>query len=214
MTTSNSKLGASLDGPLKTQLVVSDCSSVIHPIGKWTDTMLQPFAIDQPLYHHDSFQLIDILSPIRVSKQMRLVTCDAVVMYVNIPTDTAMRVISEYLRHNETKRRFDHYDAETLIGALEIVMRNNNFIKLSINVAEWTAFEDEVNSIDGLTWEFTESVDFMDITVSIAGNRLRTTLYEKPMALYIYIPPRSAHPPGILTGHVYSEVICDYIVFA
>ncbi|EJK51930.1 hypothetical protein THAOC_28853 [Thalassiosira oceanica] len=52
-----------------------------------------------------------------------------------------------------------------------------------------------------------ESVDFMDITVSIAGDRLRTTLYEKPMALYLYIPPHSAHPPGILTGHVYGEVL-------
>ena len=265
------KLGPSLEGPLKTRPVVSDCSSVIHPIGKWADGMLQPFARDQQSYLRDSFQLIDILSPIRVSKKMRLFTCDAVAMYVNIPTDTAMRVISQYLRDDETKRRFDHYDAETLIGALEIVMRNNiiqfgdvyvkqisgtamgvppapswanlyealhereflpewqhhlplykryldDIIAIwnptsddeSINVAEWTAFKDEVNSIDGLTWEFTElseSVDFMDITVSIAGDRLRTTLYEKPMALYLYIPPHSAHPPGILTGHVYGEVL-------
>ncbi|EJK46378.1 hypothetical protein THAOC_34957 [Thalassiosira oceanica] len=74
------KLGPSLDGPLKTRPVVSDCSSVIHPIGKWADMMLQPFAKDQTSYLRDSFQLIDILSPIRVSKQMRLVTCDAVAM--------------------------------------------------------------------------------------------------------------------------------------
>ena len=47
----------------------------------------------------------------------------------------------------------------------------------------------------------------MDITVSIAGDGLHTTLYEKPLALYLYIPPHSAHPPGILTGHVYGEVL-------
>ena len=265
------KLGPSLEGPIKTRPVVSDCSSVIHPIGKWTDMMLQPFAKDQPTYLRDSFQLIDILNPIRVSQGTRLFSCDAVAMYVNIPTNTAMRVISKYLRDDETKRRFDHYDAETLIGALEIVMYNNiikfgdvyvkqisgtamgvppapswanlyealheneflpawrtrlplyirylddvlglwepNSKDESTNATEWTAFKETVNSVEGLTWEFTEldtTVDFMDTTVSIAGDRLHTTLYEKPLALYLYIPPHSARPPRILTGHVYGEVL-------
>ena len=43
-------------------------------------------------------------------------------MYTNIPTDCALEIISKYLRNNEY--RFN-YHAETLISALEIVMKNN-----------------------------------------------------------------------------------------
>jgi len=265
------KMGESYEGPLKTRPVVSDCASAIHPIGKWVDLMLKPFTTDKPSYLRDSFQLKEILSRTRVSRRARIFSCDAVAMYVNIPTDSAMAIISKYLREADTKNRYDHYDAETLISALEIVMRNNiikfgdvyvkqisgtamgvppapswanlyealdeneflptwqtrlllykrylddiigvwepNSADESTDAAEWTAFKERVNSIDGLTWEFTErvtTVDFMDMTVSIAGDRLRTTLFEKNLALYLYIPPNSAHPPGILTGHVYGEVL-------
>ena len=50
-------------------------------------------------------------------------------------------------------------------------------------------------------------VNFMDMTISIVGDHFETTLYEKPMALYLYIPPHSSHPPGVLTGHVFGEVL-------
>jgi hypothetical protein len=49
--------------------------------------------------------------------------------------------------------------------------------------------------------------DYMDLTITIVGDRLHTSLFEKPMALYLYIPPHSAHPPGCWKGQIYGEVL-------
>ena len=75
--------------------------------------------------------------------------------------------------------------------------------------AQFTNFEEAVNS-NCLTWIFTErsmSVDFMDMTLTIVGSKIATTLYEKPTALHLYIPPHSSHPPGCVKGHIYGETI-------
>lgn len=255
---------------LKTRPVVSDCASIINPIGKWVDTMLQPFSRDMPTYFKDSFALKKILDETVVPARARLFSCDAEAMYNNIDTDDALATIAAYLRDSETERRFDHYSPECLIRAIEIVMRNNiirfgdlyvrqtsgtamgvppappyanifeglheiDFLPLwkarlplykrflddviglwlpssddpSNDDAEWANFQAVVNS-KCLTWVFTErgmSVDFMDLTVTIAGDAFHTTLYEKPMALYLYIPPHSAHPPGVRNGHIFGEVL-------
>jgi hypothetical protein len=56
-----------------------------------------------------------------------------------------------------------------------------------------------------IQWEFTErsqSMDFMDLTLTIQGNSFASTLFEKKINLHLYIPPDSAHPPGNLTGLV------------
>ena len=41
----------------------------------------------------------------------------------------------------------------------------------------------------------------------MAGYRLRIVLYEKPMALYLFIPPHPAHPPGVLMSHVNGNIL-------
>ena len=57
-----------------------------------------------------------------------------------------------------------------------------------------------------LKWEHSprgNTVDFMDLTVTITNNNsIETTLFEKKLNLYLYIPPHSAHPPGVLNGLV------------
>ena len=74
----------------------------------------------------------------------------------------------------------------------------------------WKAMIEDVNNFHGLKWEFTErsnSLTFMDMTIYKDGDKLSTDLYEKPMALFLYIPPHSAHPPGVLVGLVMGQVL-------
>ena len=66
-----------------------------------------------------------------------------------------------------------------------------------------------MNNYPGLTWEFnppSDKVDFMDLTISIHKGKITTSLFEKPLNLHLYIPPHSAHPPGLLPGIVHSTI--------
>ena len=75
---------------------------------------------------------------------------------------------------------------------------------------EWNEFRDKMNAFPGITWEFSEqskSIDFMAMTISINNsNKIDTTLFEKRLNLHLYIPPHSAHPPGLLLGIVYGTL--------
>ena len=75
---------------------------------------------------------------------------------------------------------------------------------------ECNEFRDTMNAFPSLTWEFSErskSIDFMDMTISINNSkRIETTLFEKRLNLHLYIPPHSAHPPGLLPRIVYSTL--------
>ena len=71
----------------------------------------------------------------------------------------------------------------------------------------WDAFKADTNNFGILTWEFEEpsnSVDFLDLTISIENNSIVTKTYQKAMNLYQYIPPTSAHPPGMMKGIIYG----------
>ena len=76
------------------------------------------------------------------------------------------------------------------------------------NAAAWESFKRDVNKFGILTWEIDEpstSVDFLDLTISITQDgRLTTKTFQKAMNLYQYIPPHSAHPPGMMKGIVYG----------
>jgi hypothetical protein len=83
----------------------------------------------------------------------------------------------------------------------------------------WQAFKAWVNDFHGLTWKFvepTKKMEFMDIEMELQSDgNISFTLYEKPLNLYLYIPPDSAHPPGMLPGLVFGNVLrifqlCSY----
>jgi len=78
--------------------------------------------------------------------------------------------------------------------------------------ANWQGLIAEVNNNHGLEWVFTKRLQqqpFLDMVVKIdtVDGRIKTSLYEKPMALHLYIPPHSSHPPGVLTGHIYGNLL-------
>ena len=78
-----------------------------------------------------------------------------------------------------------------------------------INAQLWEEFTKSMNNYPGLTWEFnapTDMVDFMYLTIPIKNSQISTSLFEKPLNLHVYIPPNSAHPPGLLPGIVHSTL--------
>ena len=78
-----------------------------------------------------------------------------------------------------------------------------------IDAQLWAEFQADVQD-GGLEWDFSDrgnQVVFMDLTISIVGDHIETTLFEKSLALYQYIPPSSAHPPGLLNGLVIGQVL-------
>jgi hypothetical protein len=68
-------------------------------------------------------------------------------------------------------------------------------------------FQESMNSFGKLTWEFTplwKEIDLMALTLSVTPKGIQNWLFEKPLNLYLYIPPHSAHTPGILHGLVFG----------
>ena len=74
---------------------------------------------------------------------------------------------------------------------------------------QWNRLQQAMNNSKGLVWEFSKpshTVDFLDLTISYRDRVISTTLYEKPLNLHLYIPPSSAHPPGLLNGIVFGTI--------
>ena len=82
----------------------------------------------------------------------------------------------------------------------------------AIDAANWTQFKSAVNG-GGLEWEFSDrcsQIDFMDLTIEIVGLKIETNLYEKPMALHLYIPPKACHPASCIRSLVSGMVLRIY----
>ena len=72
----------------------------------------------------------------------------------------------------------------------------------------WTEFQQDLNSTCKLEWNTTslsKSVDFLDITIILdkEGN-ISTNTFQKKMNLFVYIPPHSSHPPGLMKSLIYG----------
>ena len=256
--------------PTSTRPVCSDCSSVIHSLGKVIDILLQPVAQGQPSFFKNSIEFKNLLSTTKLPPNTSLFTCDAQSMHTNIPTDVALIKIKAYLRSYGHAFGLSSAVIDALCDALDIVMVRNivqfgdtywkqicgtamgicpappwaiiyfalhenkiipewiahvplwkRYIDDGVGVwihhvdpvedkRLWSEFMTAVNEFEGLTWDFvgpSKQIDFMDLTISIQNGNVSFTMYEKKLNLYLYIPPTSAHPPGVITGLVFGNVL-------
>jgi hypothetical protein len=79
-----------------------------------------------------------------------------------------------------------------------------------VNDQRWNDFTLDMNGWNGLEWvceKPTNVVNFMDLTIRIVDGKLVTTIFEKAQNLYLYIPPHSSHPKGVLTGLIFGQVL-------
>ena len=73
---------------------------------------------------------------------------------------------------------------------------------------EWEAFKTAL-PFGSLKWETSDlssSAIFLDLKLEIVDRRIITKTYEKPMNLFLYIPPSSAHSPGVLKSTIFGNV--------
>jgi hypothetical protein len=51
------------------------------------------------------------------------------------------------------------------------------------------------------------SVNFLDLNITISSfGTITFRTYQKPMNLYLYLPPHTAHPPGVMKGLIYGSI--------
>ena len=78
----------------------------------------------------------------------------------------------------------------------------------------WQEFITEMNEY-GLVWDFSpraNTAQFLDLRLTITDGRIKTTMFEKALNLHLYIPPKSAHPPGVLTGLVMGMIFRIFVL--
>jgi hypothetical protein len=76
--------------------------------------------------------------------------------------------------------------------------------------AEWANFQIEMNQFGRLRWttsDLSTEAIFLDLRIKIGPlQHIETVTYQKPMNLFLYIPPSSAHPPGVLKSTIYGNL--------
>ena len=111
--------------PLKTRPVVSCSGSLLHPLGVWLDTALQPIATTVPSFIASSYDLKEALNDIpQLPPGALLFTADAVSMYTNIDTFYAVNAIKNFL---QSHTQFNHLPLAAITDAMELIMKNNVF---------------------------------------------------------------------------------------
>ena len=89
------------------------------------------------------------------------------------------------------------------------------WVDIENNPNAWEDFQYDLNhasKLDWITTDLSRKVDFLDITISVDVNgNLWTKTFQKPMNLFLYIPPHSAHPPGLMKSLIYGLLKTYYL---
>jgi len=93
------------------------------------------------------------------------------------------------------------------------------YIDDGIGIWDWTGTPECIQAFDAfkkslqefyLTWEISQpqnTVNYLDITLSIKNGTITSDLFEKKLHLYLYLPRASAHPPGVLKGLIAGSIL-------
>ena len=119
------KPGQTVD-QLKSRQIVSCPGSLLHGLGVWVDRKLQEVAQRTVSYFKNTLELKKELLDLNLPTNARLFTADAVSMYTNIPTHTALNLIGKHL--NQYQRKYNNeYPKDAVRAGLRLIMTMNIF---------------------------------------------------------------------------------------
>ena len=101
------KPGQTVD-QLKSRPIVSCPGSLLHRLGVWVERKLQEVAKNTISYFKNTLELKKQLLELHLPTNARLLTADAVSMYTNIPTHTALNLIGKYLAQYQRKNNNEY----------------------------------------------------------------------------------------------------------
>jgi len=115
---------------------------------------------------------------------------------------------------------FDDHEQQLCTQYQQYLLHWSQYINNSCGIWNWTGtpeccqafdnFKRDINttSLDWVVNSPTKRVNYLDLTLTITTGYVETTLYEKSLSLYLYLPPGSAHPPGVLKGLITGTILC------
>ena len=72
---------------------------------------------------------------------------------------------------------------------------------------QFQLLQTDMNNFGKLKWEFqplSQHTTFLDLNIYLSLPHISFSTFQKPHNLYLYIPPHSAHPPGITRSLIYG----------
>ena len=111
---------------LKSRPIVSCPGSLLHGLGVWVNRKLQEVAQRTVSYFKNTLELKKELLDLKLPRNARLFTADAVSMYTNIPTHTALNLIRKYLNQYQRKHN-NEYPKDAVRAGLHLIMTMNTF---------------------------------------------------------------------------------------
>ena len=161
-------------------------------------------------YFWNSYDLRRELCSMHYHPTAQVFTADAISMYTNIRTNTAIMLIAKHIQTSIPEVRPKQNEA--LIAALKLVMLNNIFSFRDMTFKE----------MNGTAMGTLPAPPYATIYYGLHESKFLTqyqnhvVFYKHfidnvlgiwPLNLNLYIPPQSAHPPGLLPGIVHSTLI-------
>ena len=106
--------------------IVSCSGSLLHGLGVWVDRKLQEVAQNTISYFKNTLELKKQLLKLNLPTNARLFTANAVSMYTNIPTHTALNLIGKHLAQYQRKHN-NKYPKDAVRAGLRLIMTMNIF---------------------------------------------------------------------------------------
>lgn len=76
--------------------------------------------------------------------------------------------------------------------------------------AQWSSFKRDLDTFGSLRWEassLAHTAIFLDLEIRLNAERwIETKTYQKPQNLFLYIPPASAHAPGVVKSTIFGNL--------